>query len=341
MLGHWRCRLVCLVVLLTAVASDESSAMEIDVEGAGSKSKIPHRHIREPDIAQRQVQISPHGSLVASSGGSRKHNAIAAVNRTAARSSFHSFFGSAQHEDAAALVQGDPSLTAFFDSECSGKQVGTYQFPAGADFRDPAHCIEVKRGGKPQARIKMSCEGETGNAQVCIWHDVTDETCTLNEPFCVVIKAEDTGVVGLGNCIKVEPHPVPQDPANYVRFTDFPEFTAWPDCLKPPMSPGLMGAVIMAGMIVAVVPLCCMWHCFFKLPAKQVPDPFGKGEGEGMPEGLENPNLGGFDPMMGAPPMGKGDPMMGKGDPMMFKGDPMMGKGDPNMMGKGKPGFGK
>jgi len=289
-------------VLLSPVASDESSAMEIDVEGAGSQSKIPHRQIRDPDVVERQVQIGPHGSLLASVGGGSWHNATAAVEGNAARSRIHQFFAAAQHEDAAELVQGDPSLTAFADSECSGKQVGTYQFPVGADLKSPDHCIEVKRAGKPQGRVKMSCETATGIAKVCIWHDPTDETCTLNEPFCIVIAAADTGVVGMGNCIKVESHPDPTDVASYVRFTDFADNQIWPDCLRPPMPPALMGAIIMAGIIVAIFPLCCVWHGCFKLSPKQAPDHnFGKGKGKGEPEGMGDPMLG-------------GDPMMGKGE---------------------------
>jgi hypothetical protein len=123
-------------------------------------------------------------------------------------------------------------------------------------------CIEVRDPATdmPSGRVKIDCDG-SGVAQACIWHNANDTTCSLSEPFCLSIQAADTEKVASGDCIPVQDHPT--EAFEFVRFTDFPEDTKWPDCLVPRLTQKMMITAVASGVGAGCVLLLVIWFTVF------------------------------------------------------------------------------
>jgi len=346
---HWRCSLVCLV-LVDASDVELSSSGDAEFEGRPRSLAMSRQG---QDESERQVQIGPHGSMVrvgASLAADARGLITPRQHRPVARSD--------ALLERAVVSSANPRINGYKKDDCSDDKIGQYELPNGANMLDPKHCLAVKcgkDGAKKEGRMTIKCAGD-GGASVCIYFNGNDTSCSTSEPWCLKIKPIHTDLASAGHCVAATQ--LPGEKTTYVKFEGFKTDTKWPDCLSPALGTADVIVFILMGVMTGNILLCGLWFCVFaeKSPKQAPHDPYagggkgwgdgegkGKGNGKGWGGGEEQPGhaSGELDASGNALPAsipGVPNLLPPPGDPHMMKGKGM----DPNMnKGAGDPGKGK
>lgn len=209
------------------------SALRLSVEATTREAaafEVAARGVVTPDASQpTHEETRRSDAATATAGQGKPEDATSPTARRWRRWARLAAMTEIAHERGLSLVP-TVMLNSFDDSRCSpDRRSSTSYFSEHANLGE---CTEVKGlDGDRTAYAQVSCDGETGSAEMCFFDADRGDDCK-ESTRCLKIQAEDAGLVARGMCfpakVRAEGEPTR---LQYFRYKHFSSIT-FPSCLK-------------------------------------------------------------------------------------------------------------